>query len=63
MVKIFIEELKQKLAGIAVKLRRYQEERDIFRQNMVQNNQQQFYEELNQDRKRPEDEMPRSLIL
>lgn len=30
---------------------------------MVQNNQQQFYEELNQDRKRPEDEMPRSLIL
>ena len=46
-----------------MKLRRYQEERDIFRQNMVQNNQQQFYEELNQDRIGPEDEMPRSLIL
>ena len=40
---VFIEELKRRIAAIALKVRRYQERVDRFRQNrMFQNNQRQF---------------------
>ena len=49
---VVIEELKQKIIAIAAKVRRYQERVDRFRQNrMFQNNQRQFYRELNQEGK------------
>ena len=44
---VVIEELKQRIVGIAAKVRRFQEW-VRFRQNrMLQNNQRQFYRELN----------------
>ena len=44
------EELKHKIVAIVSKVRRYQERVDRFRQKkMFQNNQRQFYRELNQD--------------
>ena len=47
---VVTEELKQRIAAIAVKVRRYQERVDRCRQNrMFQNNQRQFYWELNQE--------------
>ena len=48
-LSVAIEELKQSIVNIAAKVRRYQERVDRFRQNiMFQNNQRQFYRELNQ---------------
>ena len=45
---VVIEELRQRIVAIAAKVRRYQERVDRFRQNiMFQNNQRQFYRELN----------------
>ena len=45
-----IEKLKQKIVAIATKVRRYRESVDRFRQNrMFQNNQRQFYRELNEE--------------
>ena len=47
------EELKHKIVAIVSKVRRYQERVDRFRQKkMFQNNQRQFYRELNQDGER-----------
>ena len=56
---VAIEELKQRIVAIAVKVRRYQERVDRFRQNrMLQNNQRQFYGELNQEGERCDDDQP-----
>ena len=56
---VVIEELKQKIAAIAAKVRRYQERVDRFRQNkMFQNNQKQFYREVNQEGERCDDDQP-----
>ena len=59
MLGVVIEEFKQRIVAIAVKVRRYQERVDRFRQNrMFQNNQSQFYRELNQEGKRCYDDQP-----
>ena len=56
---IVIEELKQRIVAIAAKVRRYQERVEKFRQNrMFQNNQRQFYRELNQEREKYDDDQP-----
>ena len=56
---VVIEELKQRIVAIAAKVRRYQERVDRFRQNrMFQNNQKQFYRELNQEGERCDDDQP-----
>ena len=47
-LSVVIEELKQGIVAIAAKVRRYQKRVDKFRQNrLFQNNQRQFYRELN----------------
>ena len=54
---VVIEELKQRIAAIPTKVRRYHERVDRFRQNrMFQNNQRQFYRELDQERERCDDD-------
>ena len=54
-----IEELTQRIVAIAAKVRRYQERLNRFKQNrMFQNNQMQFYRELNQEGERCDDEQP-----
>ena len=54
---VVIEGLKQRIVAIAAKVRRYQERADRFRQNrMFQNNQSQFYRELNQEGERCDDD-------
>ena len=56
---VAIEELKQRLVAIAAKVGRHQERVDRFRQNrMFQNNQRQFYRELNQEGERHDDDQP-----
>ena len=56
---VIIEELKQRIVAIAVKVRRYQERINRFRQErMFQNNQRQFYRELNQKGERCDDDQP-----
>ena len=56
---VVVEELKQKIVAIAGKVRMYQERVDRFRQNrMFQNNQRQFYRELNQEGERCDDDQP-----
>ena len=56
---VVIEELKQRIVAIAAKVRRYQERIDSFRQKrMFQNNQRQFYKELNQEGRRCNDDQP-----
>ena len=59
---VVIEELKQRIVAIAAKVKRYQERVDRFRQNrMFQNNQRQFYRELNQEGDICDDDQPRKL--
>ena len=56
---VVIEELKQRILAIAAKVRRYQDRVDRFRQNrLFQNNQRQFYRELNQEGERCNDNQP-----
>ena len=51
--------MKQRIAAIEVKVRRYQERIDRFRQNrLFQFNQRQFYRELNQEGERCDDNQP-----
>ena len=58
-LKVVIEELKQRVTATAAKIRRYQGRIDRFRQNrLFQNNQRQFYRELDQEGERCEDEKP-----
>ena len=52
-------ELKQMTVAIAANVRRSQERVDRFRQNrMFQNNQRQFYREVNQKGERCDDDQP-----
>ena len=54
---VVIEELKQRIEAIAAKVRRYQERVNRCRQNRVfENNQSQFYRELNQEGERCDDD-------
>ena len=50
---VVIEELKQRITPIAAKVRRYQGRVDSYRQNrLFENNQRQFYRELDQEEER-----------
>ena len=54
-----IEELKKRITAIAAKVRRYQGRVDSYRQNrLFENNQIQFYRELDQEEERCDDDQP-----
>ena len=56
-MNVVIEELKQRIIAIAAKLRRYQGSVDRYRQNrLFENNQRQFYRELDQEEKSCDDQ-------
>ena len=56
-MNVVIEELKQRIAPIAAKVRRYQGRVDSYRQNrLFENNQRQFYRELDQEKERCDDD-------
>ena len=58
-LSVVIEELKQGIVAIAAKVRRYQKRVDKFRQKrLFQNNQRQFYRELNQEGERCDNDQP-----
>ena len=58
-LKFVIEELKQRITAIAAKIRRYQERVDSYRQNrLFENNQRQFYREIDQEEERCDDDQP-----
>ena len=58
-LNVVIEELKQRIAAIAAKVRRYQGRVDSYRQNkLFENNQRQFHRELDQEEKRCVDDQP-----
>ena len=58
-LNVVIEELKQRITAIATKVRRYQEWVDSYRQNrLFENNQRQFYRELDQEKERCDDDQP-----
>ena len=56
-LNVAIEELKQRITAIAAKVRRYQGRVDNYRQNrLFENNQRQFYKELDQEEERCDDD-------
>ena len=56
-MNVVIEELKQRITAIAVKVRRYQARVDSYRQNrLFENNQRRFYRELDQKEERCDDQ-------
>ena len=58
-MNVVIEELKQRITAIAAKVRRYQGRIDSYRQNrLFENNQRQFYKELDQEEERCDDDQP-----
>ena len=58
-LNIAIEELKQRITAIAAYVRRYQGRVDSYRQNrLFENNQRQFYRELDQEEERCDDDQP-----
>ena len=58
-LNVVVEELKQKITAIAAKFRRYQGWVDSYRQNrLFENNQRQFYRELDQEEERCDDDQP-----
>ena len=58
-LNVVIEELKQRITAIAAKVRRYQGWVDSYRQNrLFENNQRQFYRELDQEEERCDDDQP-----
>ena len=58
-LNIVVEELKQRITAIAAKVRRYQGRVDSYRQNrLFENNQRQFYRELDQEEERCDDDQP-----
>ena len=58
-LNVVIEELKQRIAAIAAKVRRYQGRLDSYRQNrLFGNSQRQFYRELDQEKERGDDDEP-----
>ena len=56
-LNVVTEELKQRITAIAAKLRSYHGRVDSYRQNR-QNNQRQFYRELDQEEERCDDDQP-----
>ena len=58
-LNVVVEELKQRITAIAAKVRRYQGRVDSYRQNrLFENNQRQFYKELDQEEERCDDDQP-----
>ena len=58
-MKVVIEKLKQRITAIAAKVRRYQGWVDSYKQNrLFENNQRQFYRELDQEEERCDDDQP-----
>ena len=58
-LNVVVEELKQRITAIAAKVRRYQGRVDSYRQNrLYENNQRQFYGELDQEEERCDDDQP-----
>ena len=58
-MNVVIEELKQRITAIAVKVRRYQGRVDSYGQNrLFENNQRQFYRELDEEEERCDDDPP-----
>ena len=58
-MNVVIEELKQRSTAIAAKVSRYQGRVDSYRQNrLFENNQRQFYRELDQEEERCDDHQP-----
>ena len=56
-LNVVIEELKQRITSIAAKVRRYHGRVDSYRQNrLFENNEKQFYRELDQEEERRDDE-------
>ena len=56
---VVIEGLKQRITAIAAKNRKYQGRVDSYRQNrLFENNQRQFYRELDQEEERCDDDQP-----
>ena len=56
-LNVVVEELKQRIIAIAAKVRRYQGRVDSYRQKrLFENNQRQFYKELDQAEERRDDE-------
>ena len=58
-LNVVIEELKQRITAIAAKVRRYQGRVDSYRQNrLFEDNQRQFYRELDQEEEGCDDDQP-----
>ena len=58
-LNVVIEELKQRITAIAAKVRKYQGRVDSYRQNrLFENNQRQFYRELDQEEERCDHDQP-----
>ena len=58
-LNVVIEDLKQRINVIAAKVRRYRGRVDSYRQNrLFENNQRQFYRELDQEEERCGDDQP-----
>ena len=58
-LNVVVEELKQRITAIAAKVRRYQGRIDSYRQNrLFENNQMQFYRELDQEEERCDADQP-----
>ena len=58
-MNVVIEELKQRITAIAAKVRRYQGRMDSYGQNkLFENNQRQFYRELDYEKERCDDGQP-----
>ena len=58
-MNVVIEELIERITAIAAKVRRYQGRVDSYRQNsLFENNQRQFYRELDQEEEKCDDDQP-----
>ena len=58
-MNVVTEELKQRISAIPAKVRRYQGRVDSYKQNrLFENNQRQFYRELDQEEERCDDDQP-----
>ena len=58
-LNVVIEELKQRITAIVAKVSRYQGRIDSYRQNrLFENNQREFYKELDQEVERCDDDQP-----
>ena len=58
-LNVVVEELKQRITAIAAKVRRHQGRVDSYRQNrLFENNQRQFYREVDEEEERCDDDQP-----